>query len=40
MGGLRGLKEISRGGRKGSNPKWDKAIFEEIFKELEKKEEY
>ena len=38
--GLQGLKEISKGGRKEGNPKWDKAIFEEMFKEIEKMEEY
>ena len=37
--GKEGLKRYERG-RKEGNPKWDKKIFEELFKKLDKMEEY
>jgi len=38
--GLEGLRNITKGGRKEGNPKWDDAIFKALFKKLDQMEEY
>ncbi len=38
--GLEGIKEVSKGGRKEGNPKWDNAIFEALFAKLDLMEEF
>jgi len=38
--GLKGIKEVSKGGRAEGNPIWDKNIFEDLYRELDAMEEY
>jgi putative transposase len=38
--GIKGLKEVSKGGRSEGNPKWDDTMFTALFAKLDKMEEY
>ena len=40
QGGIDELLDINLGGRPEGNPKWDKNIFQSLFDELDKQEEY
>jgi len=38
--GLEGIKHLPKGGRTEGNPKWDKAVFNALFKKLDAMEEF